>query len=463
MTTPKQPKVFISYSWTSEPHKEWVLSLAERLSGDGVEVILDRWDLKPGHDINVFMEQMVTDPTVSKVLVICDKAYAEKADKRKGGVGTETHIISAEVYQKVRQEKFIPIIRERDAEGHPCRPTYMKSAMYFDFTDEDGFSEAYDSLLRNLHNAPELVKPPVGKAPAHIFNQTAVIVSTAGKFQRLREVVEKDRPHKEAILREYLESLGNALEEFRITARDVNTEPDETVMERVAQMRPYRNEFIEFCLLYATRLDTEEGYAAVHDFLERLLRLHYSPEGSGGWSEWYSDPFRFLSYEWVLYLISALIHSRKYKTAARFMDDTYQIRHPHHAQLRSEGIGGFNSFVRSIDEYRKNRLNLRLYSVVAEIIKESATHSRITFHDLFQTDLLLMLQPVIVNSKAMLSWYPRLSGYSESGGGVELFARATTEKGVIAVLRANALNCLRFPDVHSYTVWPEHRSTAPRF
>jgi len=62
MTSSNKPKVFISYSWTSEPHKEWVRGLAERLSSDGVEVILDRWDLKPGHDINVFMEQMVTEP-----------------------------------------------------------------------------------------------------------------------------------------------------------------------------------------------------------------------------------------------------------------------------------------------------------------------------------------------------------------------------------------------------------------
>jgi len=30
-------------------------------------------------------------------------------------------------------------------------------------------------------------------------------------------------------------------------------------------------------------------------------------------------------------------------------------------------------------------------------------------------------------------------------------------------VRANALNCLRFSDVHSFTAWPDHRSTAPRF
>lgn len=42
--------------------------LAERLIGDGVNVILDVWDLKNGQDKYVFMEQMVEDSEIKKVL-----------------------------------------------------------------------------------------------------------------------------------------------------------------------------------------------------------------------------------------------------------------------------------------------------------------------------------------------------------------------------------------------------------
>jgi hypothetical protein len=66
-------KVFISYSWSSEDHQKWVLDLANKLMSDGVEVILDRWDLKPGQDKYHFMEQMVKDEAITKVLVICDR------------------------------------------------------------------------------------------------------------------------------------------------------------------------------------------------------------------------------------------------------------------------------------------------------------------------------------------------------------------------------------------------------
>lgn len=61
----KKPKAFTSYSWTSTEHCEWVRKLVDRLRGDGVDVILDVYRLKEGHDKYVFMEQMVTDPEVN--------------------------------------------------------------------------------------------------------------------------------------------------------------------------------------------------------------------------------------------------------------------------------------------------------------------------------------------------------------------------------------------------------------
>ena len=84
-----------------------------------MDVILDKWHLKEGQDKYVFMEKMVTDPEVAKVLVFSDRVYAEKAAARKGGVGTESQIISSEVYEKVAQDKFLPIVCERDANGNP--------------------------------------------------------------------------------------------------------------------------------------------------------------------------------------------------------------------------------------------------------------------------------------------------------------------------------------------------------
>lgn len=131
MKKQKSPKVFISYSWAA--NKERVIQIANDLMRDGVETIIDEWHLKYGNDKYSFMEQMVTNPSIDFVLIMCDKSYTQKADSRAGGVGDETAIISSELYGKMNQTKFIPIILEKDENGNAYCPTYLKSRIYFDF------------------------------------------------------------------------------------------------------------------------------------------------------------------------------------------------------------------------------------------------------------------------------------------------------------------------------------------
>jgi hypothetical protein len=84
---------------------------------------------------------MVTDSNVTNVLLICDESYAEKADARKRGVGTESQIISREVYEKVTQSKFIPIVRGFADDGSPFLPAFLKSRIYIDFSTAEKLNE----------------------------------------------------------------------------------------------------------------------------------------------------------------------------------------------------------------------------------------------------------------------------------------------------------------------------------
>lgn len=104
------PIVFISYSWDDEDHKNWILKLAKRLSENGVEVILDRWELKPGSNVLYFMDQAI--PKADKVLIIFTPNYKLKAEKRQGGVGYEYSILNMALYKKIADnEKFIPVLK----------------------------------------------------------------------------------------------------------------------------------------------------------------------------------------------------------------------------------------------------------------------------------------------------------------------------------------------------------------
>lgn len=176
MTT--SPKLFISYSWTSQEYQQWVLELAEKLRADGVNVILDKWDLKPGHDAHYFMEQMVTDKSVTKVIIICDQSYMTKANQRKGGVGTETQIITPELYSRVQQDKFVAVVAEYDKQGNPCLPTYLKGRIFIDLSKPERYEQEYEKLLRWAFEEPKHVKPPLGKKPSfESFNKKQAIFS----------------------------------------------------------------------------------------------------------------------------------------------------------------------------------------------------------------------------------------------------------------------------------------------
>src|SRR5687767_5519377 len=112
-------RAFISYSWTTPEHVQRVMDPTTQLVDSGVDVKLDKWNRRERHDAYKFMESMVSDPEVTKVIIVSDRRYAEKADSRKGGVGAESQIMSPEIYKKAEQSKFTAIVPEVDDNGEP--------------------------------------------------------------------------------------------------------------------------------------------------------------------------------------------------------------------------------------------------------------------------------------------------------------------------------------------------------
>lgn len=70
-------KAFISYAWESEEHRARVKALADRLLADGIEAIVDQYDLELGDRLPQFMEQSVRSSDY--VLIVCTPAYKQKA------------------------------------------------------------------------------------------------------------------------------------------------------------------------------------------------------------------------------------------------------------------------------------------------------------------------------------------------------------------------------------------------
>jgi hypothetical protein len=157
------PKVFVSYSWEGNQHRQWVKELAVQLRTDGVNVILDQWDLILGDSLTLFMESSIRDSDF--VIIICTPTYKTKSDNRHGGVGYEESIITAEILYKRNTRKFIPVLKS--GAWRESAPTGLLDRLYVDLSSPASiFADDYNylQLLSIIHNV-RINPPPVGVVP----------------------------------------------------------------------------------------------------------------------------------------------------------------------------------------------------------------------------------------------------------------------------------------------------------
>lgn len=154
------PNVFISYSHDSLEHKKWINELGTRLRNNGIDAVLDQWELQPGDDLPHFMETHLA--AADRILMICTDAYVQKANKGQGGVGYEKMIITSSLLENIDTKKIIPIIRQN---GTKEIPTFLKTKLYIDFSKNADFEYNFDELIRTVHQSPLLQKPEVGNNP----------------------------------------------------------------------------------------------------------------------------------------------------------------------------------------------------------------------------------------------------------------------------------------------------------
>ena len=68
-------------------HMDWIRGLSEKLQQNGIEVLLDQWDVHPGTDLPGYMEAALRN--ANHVLLICTPTFADKTNSGQGGVGYE--------------------------------------------------------------------------------------------------------------------------------------------------------------------------------------------------------------------------------------------------------------------------------------------------------------------------------------------------------------------------------------
>lgn len=420
------PKLFISYSWSNAEHEQWVIDFASSLCESGVDVILDKWDLKEGHDAFAFMEKMVTDPDIMKVAIICDEIYATKSDGRAGGVGTETQIISSKVYENQAQEKFVAVVREKDASGQPYLPTYYKSRKYIDLSEADRYAESFERLLRWVFDKPLYVKPVLGNKPSFLSDGEHVSLGTTVIFKRCLDAIKNHKPNAAGAFEEYCTVYSNNLERFRIVKPE--GEFDDAVVKAIDDFLPFRNEAIQLFIAVAQYAPEETFMQIVRRLFERLIPYMTRPQSISQWNEWDFDNYRFIVHELFLYVIAILLKFDRIEQANIFFQQLYYCSgNAEYGRDVMVNFTVFRDFMPSLD-YRNQRLGLRRISLRADLLKERCAGTGIDLRYLLQADFVTFMRAEIDSQDSLRSWWPETLLYlGHFNSPFEIFARCVSK------------------------------------
>lgn len=150
-------KIFISYSWDSKEHKNWVADLSAQLGKQGLTCVTDHI-LPPSEGWTRWMLKNIKD--ADYVLVVCTPMYLKRFDGEdiEGGRGVtfEGAIISQTIYDAhCKNKKFIAV--------HPKSGSFDDIPLILKAFGGYQLPDQYHDLYRVLTKQPEYTFSPVGK------------------------------------------------------------------------------------------------------------------------------------------------------------------------------------------------------------------------------------------------------------------------------------------------------------
>ncbi|MBE5859275.1 MAG: TIR domain-containing protein [Butyrivibrio sp.] len=304
------PKVFISYAWGSQEYQNKVVSFATSLSNDGIEVVLDKWSMVAGNDLNNFMEKSVKDPSITNVIILLDENYAKKADDRSGGVGTETQIISPMIYAATEQDKFVPVIFERNIDGGVCKPVYLQGRLHYDLSDEDRYASEYRNLVRHLYGVETYRKPEIGKKPSWVDEQIEIKPLSVLKYDSLKK--NNSEEIKKEQLEKFLLDIENRIVDYSVI------KPQSDSLEDYLQLYSATSELrCDFLEIVRNSLYVKSHTLSMADFFERTYNRLDENTSIG------NEICKVFLHELFLYFLAWLLKRKQYKDMGYVFGRTY--------------------------------------------------------------------------------------------------------------------------------------------
>ena len=433
----KTPKVFVSYSRTNQLYATKVLYIAKRLVQDGIDVVLDKWNLNPGEKLHQFMESCISDETIDAILICSDKIYKEKANTRSGGVGTETTIITSEIYDENTRQKFLPIVLEKDEKNKPFLPTYIKDFIYFDFSNDNNLESELQRLIMFLYGIPEYQKPELGNPPKYLFTRSDKMMGLQVALTNIKNCDELKTNKIIVLIDSFTSEFEKALYDLRITKDEKLT--GSLIVEKIDLTKEFIDIYLD-CASYIITTNIDFG-KFVSNFIERIYNS-FSDINYEIYTEPYSDHYKFLVWEMFLSSVAIMYHFSRFDDIKSVIDHTYNIR------TQRNSLGYPNTFIifqpglAYVDEVYKKEKDLKSLSCTADIMSKRS-HSGLSNDEIAFADVFLC-QLSAVYSKHYMIWFPLMYPYDKmSRYEYSKFRFKTYCESIMHLFNANSIDDLR--------------------
>ena len=407
--TIEKPKVFISYAWGNKDNQQKVLSFATSLIDAGIDVLLDKWDLKEGNDKYAYMEKCVTDSSVTNVLLLLDKTYTEKANERKGGVGDETQILSPEIYGTVDQRKILPIIFSRDEDGTIYKPAYLQATLHVDLSEADTYDENFKYLIKLLFGVEIYKKPPLGNKPLYVEEDSVI-------------------PTKKLIEYDSIKKAANPLIQ-KVEFKKALSSLSKNVLEINISVPSSGSFYVEFLKQYKSTIEQRDIYLKlletslyVDNFIEDIIDFLETTYNSIGSKHGYQDILYSFMQEIYIYTIAFLLKYKLYTEAGFILGHLYYTNTE--KKLKHFSLF-YNDSVMNITNAMNDRDNKNYYSGEAAFWIENLNYDFCTKDDFILADSICFNYILIGNKQDndRIHWFPKLYVYTSMfNSSIEKFA-----------------------------------------
>lgn len=237
----KIPTAFISYSWDSQEHQDWVTGLVNFQRENGVEATLDVFETQTStKNLNRMMIENIKNNDFA--IIIMTPNYAQKADELQGGVGFETTMLISCIREN--PNKIIPVLRSTDRKN--AIPFYLKGIYYLDFSDDHSLPEKSKELLHRLYGIDLIEKAPLGNRPDLKPRSIGELIQpVAGKFDDLipNLMLPTDRDKNQFMRESYVQIKGGLIQLLeRTKQKNANFDFEcENITNKKALLRAYVN------------------------------------------------------------------------------------------------------------------------------------------------------------------------------------------------------------------------------